>query len=164
MRRSEATNPSSIPGSGTDPNASPARRRTTSSGVAPSSWLVMKCSASPKRKNRPVTGSFRTTAPSCRLITRSLRSLGSAAPISTSSPPLAGRGQRGQLPECRQLPFDYPRLMVPIGLRVLVACRPFRNRTVGNSVVVVVVVGVVRVVVQRPDGVRRNPLLELFDL
>src|SRR5437773_7708386 len=54
--------------------------------------------------------------------------------------------------------------MVPIGRRALVACRPFRNRTVGNSVVVVVVVGVVRVVVQRPDGVRRNPLLELFDL
>src|SRR5437773_2204852 len=51
--------------------------------------------------------------------------------------------------------------MVPIGLRALVACRPFRNRTVGNSVVVVVVVGVVRVIVQRPDGVRRDPLLEL---
>src|SRR5207244_9191574 len=47
------------------------------------------------------------------------------------------------------------------GLQVLVARRPFRNRALGNSVVVVIVVGVV---VQRPDRVRRNPLLQLFDL
>src|SRR5437667_330332 len=54
--------------------------------------------------------------------------------------------------------------MLRIELPVLFACRPFRNRAVGNGVMVVIVVGIVRVVMQRPYGVGRDALLELFDL
>src|SRR5437870_12113317 len=54
--------------------------------------------------------------------------------------------------------------MLRIELPVLFACRPFRNRAVGNGVMVVIVVGIVRVVMQRPYGVGRDPMLELFDL
>jgi hypothetical protein len=41
-------------------NRSSIRRQTMSSGVEPSSWLATKCSTSPKRKNRLVTGSLTT--------------------------------------------------------------------------------------------------------
>src|ERR1044071_9577461 len=44
------------------------------------------------------------------------------------------------------------------------ASRPFRKRAFGNGVVIVVVVRIGGIVMQRPDGVRRDPLLEFFDV
>src|SRR3989454_2081110 len=67
------------------------------------------------------------------------------------------------LPGLRQLPPTHPNSGNGFPLLVLVASRPFRNRTLGNSVVVVIVVGVVGVVMQRPYRVRRDPFFQLFD-
>src|SRR2546428_5618229 len=86
----------------------------------------------------------------------------SASISSFSAPTVLGAIRSSNTSMSNFIFFHLPSLGIP--LRLLVACRSFRNRAVGNSVVVVIVVGIVGVVMQRAYRARRNPLLQHFDV